>query len=194
MLRAFGFDNAAVLNGGLQTWKGEGRPLSTDPVTYPPATFTPRLRPELIASKEDVLAAINDKNVCIVNALLGPEYTGDSAFPQHYGRAGHIARSVNVPFTSVVDLNAHSQFVSEDDLRKRFADAGALTSDRVIAYCGGAIAASQTAATIHQPVVWQRLVPGFGGGYGYCTFTPQELTTAFFDLVLWGEYGVKPTS
>ena len=31
------------------------------------------------------------------------------------------------------------------------------------------------------------------GGYGHCTFTPQELTQAFFDLVLWGEFGVKPT-
>ena len=145
MLRAFGFDDAAVLNGGLPKWKSEGRPLSTEPATYPPATFIPRPRPELIASKGDVLAAIKDKNVCIVNALLEPEYTGDPAFPQHYGRAGHIPRSVNVPFTSVVDMNANNQFVSADDLRKRFADAGALASDRVITYCGGAIAASQTA-------------------------------------------------
>jgi hypothetical protein len=39
----------------------------------------------------------------------------------------------------------------------------------------------------------QRSVPGSGGGYGHCTFTPQELTQAFIDLVAWGEYGVKPT-
>ncbi len=39
----------------------------------------------------------------------------------------------------------------------------------------------------------QRSVAGTGGGYGHCTFTPQELTQAFFDLILWGEYGVKPT-
>lgn len=38
----------------------------------------------------------------------------------------------------------------------------------------------------------QRLVPGTGNGYGHCTFTPQELATAFFDLVLWAEFGVKP--
>jgi hypothetical protein len=38
----------------------------------------------------------------------------------------------------------------------------------------------------------QRLVPGTGNGYGHCTFTPQELVTAFFDLVLWAEYGVPP--
>jgi pimeloyl-ACP methyl ester carboxylesterase len=38
----------------------------------------------------------------------------------------------------------------------------------------------------------QRSVPGFAGGYGHCTFTAQELTQAFFDLVTWGEYGIKP--
>ena len=38
----------------------------------------------------------------------------------------------------------------------------------------------------------QRSVPGTGGGYGHCTFTPQELTQAFVDLVGWGEFGIKP--
>ena len=38
----------------------------------------------------------------------------------------------------------------------------------------------------------QRSVSGFAGGYGHCTFTPQELTQALLDLVLWGELGIKP--
>ena len=50
-----------------------------------------------------------------------------------------------MPFLAVVDTNANNQFVSADELAKRFADAGALTSERVITYCGGGIAASQTA-------------------------------------------------
>lgn len=39
----------------------------------------------------------------------------------------------------------------------------------------------------------QREVAGYAGGYGHCTFTAQELTQAFSDLVLWGEYGIKPS-
>jgi hypothetical protein len=39
----------------------------------------------------------------------------------------------------------------------------------------------------------QRSVAGYTGGYGHCTFTSTELTQAFFDLVAWGEYGLKPT-
>jgi thiosulfate/3-mercaptopyruvate sulfurtransferase len=145
MLRAFGFDDAAVLNGGWQKWTREGRPVATEPATYPAATFVPHPRADRIASKEDVLAAIGAEGVTIVNALLEPEYTGDPAFPQHYGRSGHIPGSVNVPFAGVVDMAGDTRFVAEDELRRRFADVGALDSERVITYCGGAIAASQTA-------------------------------------------------
>lgn len=92
-----------------------------------------------------MLAAIPDDNTGIINALLEPEYTGDSAFPHHYGRPGHIPGSVNVPFASVVDMAGDTRFAPEDALRQRFVEAGALAKERVITYCGGGIAASQTA-------------------------------------------------
>jgi thiosulfate/3-mercaptopyruvate sulfurtransferase len=145
MLRAFGFDAAAVLDGGWQAWTREGRPVSTEPATYPRATFVLQPRPQLIASKADVLAAIGDRSVCTINALLEPEYTGDPAFPHHYGRPGHIPGSVNVPFASVVDTGGDTRFRPADELRRWFEAAGALDSGRVITYCGGGIAASQTA-------------------------------------------------
>ncbi|MEL7158485.1 MAG: rhodanese-like domain-containing protein, partial [Actinomycetota bacterium] len=47
MLKAFGFDACAVLDGGYRNWTAEGRPLSSDPApSHPPATFTPAPRPE----------------------------------------------------------------------------------------------------------------------------------------------------
>jgi thiosulfate/3-mercaptopyruvate sulfurtransferase len=145
MLRAFGFDNAAVLNGGWQKWTNEDRPVSTEPASYPAATFVARPRPELIASKEEVLAAIQDGSVCTVNALTEQEYSGDPAFPHHYGRPGHIPGSVNVPFVSIVDMQSSTEYVPASEIRKRFEDAGALDRERVITYCGGGIAASQAA-------------------------------------------------
>ena len=76
MLRAFGFDQAAILNGGLHKWTMEGRPISTEPCAYPPARFTARLRPELIADKREVLAAIGDSGRCLINALTAEEHAG----------------------------------------------------------------------------------------------------------------------
>jgi len=46
MLRSLGFDRAAVLDGGLDKWKAEGRPTETGPARgYPPATFKAAPRP-----------------------------------------------------------------------------------------------------------------------------------------------------
>lgn len=38
----------------------------------------------------------------------------------------------------------------------------------------------------------QHTVPGTANGYGHCTFTSQELVTAFSQLVQWVEFGIKP--
>ena len=45
MLRAMGFDAAAVLDGGWKKWSAEGRPVSQQPATYPPAKFLARPKP-----------------------------------------------------------------------------------------------------------------------------------------------------
>ena len=137
MLRAFGFDQAAVLNGGWHKWTMEGRPVSTEPCAYPPAP-TARL-PELIADKHEVLAAIGDSGTCLINALT-EDHAGTTAY---YGRPGHIPSSVNVPTVALVDPVTHA-YLPAEQLRAKFAAVDALTG-RVITYCGGAIAACSDA-------------------------------------------------
>jgi thiosulfate/3-mercaptopyruvate sulfurtransferase len=96
LFRVFGCDNAALLNGGWQRWRREGRPIETGPARQPPpARFNiSELRP-LMASKADVLAAIADPAVCIINALPEDQFLFTSGV--HYGRPGHITGSLNVP-------------------------------------------------------------------------------------------------
>ena len=141
MLRAIGFDDAAVLNGGWRKWTLEGRPVSTDPCVYPPATFVPHPRPQLFADKSVVRAGLGDRATCVLNALTEEQHRGSGGV--HYGRPGRIAGSVNVAARSLVD-STHA-FLPLDELRKRFAVSGALASGRVITYCGGGIAASSDA-------------------------------------------------
>ena len=144
MLRAFGFDRARILDGGWARWTAEGRPASSEVPAYPPATFTARPRPELIASKDDVLAAIESGQTCIVNALNGAQHRGEVA---PYGRPGHIKGSVNVPAmgaAGVVDPETQL-YHPVDEIRRRFEEAGARPDQRMITYCGGGIAASSAA-------------------------------------------------
>ena len=141
MLRAIGFDNAAVLNGGWRKWTLEGRPVSTEPCSYPPAKLVARPRPQVFADKSAVLAGVGDTATCILNALTEEQHRGSGGV--HYGRPGRIAGSANVAARSLVD-STHA-YLPLDELRKRFADAGVLASGRVITYCGGGIAASSDA-------------------------------------------------
>ena len=141
MLRAFGFDNAAVLDGGWKKWTLEGRPVSTETPAPASATFTPRPRPQLIASKDDVLEAITAGSACVVNALTPEQHRGDVA---PYGRPGRIANSVNVSARDLVDRETGA-YLPLDQLREQCETPGALSSGRVITYCGGGIAATSTA-------------------------------------------------
>src|SRR5271170_2161293 len=58
LLRLFGHDNVALLDGGLPKWKAEGRPLETAAPTIPKRQFAARLDPDLVRSKTAVLANI----------------------------------------------------------------------------------------------------------------------------------------
>ena len=142
LLRAFGFDDAALLDGGFEKWSKEGRRVSSAPSAYPPARFEPRPRPELIASRAAVLAAVGDRAACIIDALPRPSYRGEG--PSPYGRAGHITSSVNAPFNELV--RAQDQTLrTADELRALFGEIGLQGDQRAITYCGGGIAASLAA-------------------------------------------------
>lgn len=149
MLKAYGFDGAAVLNGGWLKWTAEGRPISTDPPAYPRACFVARPRPEMVVGKEEVLAAIGDPTQVIVNALRPEAHSGQA--PPRRGRPGRVASSVNVPAMgpdSIIDPERFT-YISLEQIRARFAKAGALDKERVITYCGGGIAASSAALALH---------------------------------------------
>jgi thiosulfate/3-mercaptopyruvate sulfurtransferase len=142
LLREFGHDNAAVLNGGWQKWTTEGRPVETGAgTTCPPGDFVVREVRNLMVGKDEVKAAIGDAGICTLNARLPAQHSGTGG--NSYGRAGRIAGSVNVPAAHLLDP-ATNAFLPADELRRRLGAVNAL--DRpVIAYCGGGIAASADA-------------------------------------------------
>jgi thiosulfate/3-mercaptopyruvate sulfurtransferase len=140
MLRVFGHDRAAVLDGGFQKWQREARPVESGPARpAPAAAFTAQYRPELVADKDDLLRAIGAEATCTVNALRPEQHAGTGGV--HYGRRGHISGSINI--AAVQHLNPDNTFKSVAELRALFAPA--LESKQVLTYCGGGIAATSVA-------------------------------------------------
>jgi thiosulfate/3-mercaptopyruvate sulfurtransferase len=140
MLRVFGFDEVSVLDGGFRAWCDMGGPVSTQAPGHPPAQrFDASLRPELLATAEDVERHVLEGGTCLVNALDAPLFRGD--VPIAHRRAGRIPGSVNVAASGLIDP-ATNRFLPEEEVRRHFEAAGVLGERPIVAYCGGGIAAS----------------------------------------------------
>lgn len=146
MLRAIGFDDAAVLDGGFDKWEAEGRPTEPGEARYPPAQLTARPRPELFVGKAEMQAAIGDAGACTINALAPDLHSGETV---RYGRPGRIPGSVNVPVAALLDP-ATQTFAAPEQAASRFAAVGAAPDKRMLIYCGGGIAATLDAFLLHQ--------------------------------------------
>jgi thiosulfate/3-mercaptopyruvate sulfurtransferase len=142
LLRVFGFDDAAVLDGGWQKWSREGRPVETG-AAHPRrhGHFIIRAQRPLMVGKEAVLQAVGDGAVCTLNALAPEQHAGTGG--NSYGRPGRIKGSVNLPAAHLIDPTTNT-FLPAAELRRRFEAVGAFEKE-VITYCGGGIAASADA-------------------------------------------------
>jgi thiosulfate/3-mercaptopyruvate sulfurtransferase len=150
VLRAHGHDRAAVLDGGLTKWLAEGRPLTTDVPTYTPGRFEARLRPELLASKEEVRAGVP----LILDARAPERYRGETEPVDP--RAGHVPGAKNAYFAeNLVD----GVFRAPHELRARFAALGAETATPVV-YCGSGVTACHDLLALHRAGLPGRLYPG----------------------------------
>jgi thiosulfate/3-mercaptopyruvate sulfurtransferase len=130
ILRYAGHDNVRVLNGGLAAWQQAGGRLEPGPRSYPPAVFSGRLRPQMLASKEEVLAAMQNAAVRTVNTL--PHQSYDET---------HIVGSTCLPAFDLME--AMESFLPDEALAARLKEEAA--HKRIITYCGGGIAATVNA-------------------------------------------------
>ena len=147
MFRAFGFDGAAVLDGGFAKWQAEGRPVSTEPVRHPPVRFEAHPRPGFFVGRDHVLDRLGDGESTTVNALAPEFFLGSG--PSRYGRPGRIPGSVNVPAATLLDP-ADGTFVSLDEARRAHEASGVTPEKHVVAYCGGGISATVGLFLLHQ--------------------------------------------
>ena len=138
----------AVLDGGLDKWKAEGRAIETGPAKgYPPATFTAKPKAGYFVDKHEMLAASADRNTVVVNAL-GPQFH-KGLEPSRYGRPGRIPGSCNVSAATLLDPQTKA-FVPLADAEAKFAAQGITKDKRVVAYCGGGISATIDLFLLHR--------------------------------------------
>ena len=146
MLRWLGIDNASILDGGHEKWEADGRALSLSACTYPAGKLQISPRPGLFVEKEQVLSAINQPGVCIINALGADLHSGKVTA---FSRPGRIPGSINVPQKSLLDPTT-GQFRTPDEIKQYFLEVGANKQQAFITFCGSGIFATVDAFWLHQ--------------------------------------------
>lgn len=142
MLKSMGFNNASILNGGFDRWNNQNKNISTTPVTYQENKFISIPQNGLFCTKEEVLNSLTNNNISIINALRSTLHDGSEKVD--YGRLGHIKNSINIPSLEMVDPDTNL-YKSLEDLKIIFNNYNVLSKEKVIAYCGGGIAATNIA-------------------------------------------------
>ena len=129
-LRRYGHDAMAVMEGGLQKWQREGRPVESGDVAVKPAAFTPRPRERVIATKDDVLAAVHHGDPWLLDVRRDSEYTGEEARAKH---GGHVPGAVNVLWKDA--LEPDWTLKDPGELEQMYIDAGFGPETSTITYC-----------------------------------------------------------
>jgi thiosulfate/3-mercaptopyruvate sulfurtransferase len=123
-------DRAALLDGGLATWKADGRAVSKDAVTVEPQKFKAKPSPQLVVTADWVRAHLNDSSVQVLDARLPEFYSGANAGGMP--RAGHIPGARSVPYSSA--LSDGGKLKSADTLREMLAAAKS-QAGTTVTYC-----------------------------------------------------------
>jgi thiosulfate/3-mercaptopyruvate sulfurtransferase len=128
-------NQASLLDGGLDAWKGAGHGTTTDVPPKQTGTLAPLSIRPIVVDAEYVLANLKSPNVSVVDGRTAAFYSGaqTGGNPAGLHKTGHIAGAKSVPFSDTVD--AANVLKPEATLRKLFADAGVGPGDTVVAYC-----------------------------------------------------------
>lgn len=145
MLRSIGLTNVAVLDGGWDKWKIEGRATSSSQCKYPKGRITGEFNKRMWVGKKAMFKAVQKREPLTLNALSPAVYSGEK---NQYGRAGHLPGSWNVYYADVLDSRT-GVFRKRKELAEKFGPSGALKADRVITYCGGGISATVLCLALH---------------------------------------------
>lgn len=123
-LRYYGYEDVKLLDGGLDKWILDERPLETGANTPLLATFTAQVHPELLAELDDVMQAIDDPDVVLVDSLDAGSY-----------RSGHIPTAINLFVMDNLD-KADKTLLPADKLAQLWSKMDLKPEQHVISYCG----------------------------------------------------------
>ena len=137
MFRHFGAERVAILDGGFQKWRSEGRPIESGDARPRTARFDAHERSGEVVGKDEILGGAM---LPILDARGRARFEGSEPDPRPNVAVGHIPGAKNLPLTEL--YRADGTFKPESELREAFARARVDPSSPFIASCGSGVTAN----------------------------------------------------
>ena len=143
MLRHFGADKIAILDGGFQKWLAEERPTESGEPAPRSARFDAAERAGVVG-KADILAGVDAP---LLDARGKGRFDGSEADPRPGVAPGHIPGARNLPFSAL--YREDGRFHSVEELRRLFDEAGIDPERPFVATCGSGVTANSLIFAAH---------------------------------------------
>lgn len=139
LLRSFGARHVAILNGGLQKWVAEGRPVESEASTPRSGHFTPHPVAGAVVDKAGVQALLDRDSHVLADARAAERFRGDADEPRPGLASGHIPGARCLPQSAF--FKADNTWKLGEELRALFDEAGVDLSKPLVASCGSGVTA-----------------------------------------------------
>lgn len=131
-------DRAALLDGGIEKWRAEGRPQSTETPRITAGKLQIHLRPEIVVDSAQVAghaqASLNSDKVVLIDARPPLEYSGEK-LSEDVKDAGHIPGAKHLYWHDLLRSEDIPELRPASELLDRFQAAGAVPGKEIITYC-----------------------------------------------------------
>lgn len=141
MFRVFGWEQVAILKGGLPAWLRSGGDTASGLIesVSAPGLALP-FRAELFADQNDVITATDTGDRQILDARSPGRFSGAEPEPRPGLASGHMPTAINLPFGKLIDHEC-GELLPAEQLRQVLVTQGVDLDKPTITSCGSGITA-----------------------------------------------------
>ncbi|GMM93244.1 sulfurtransferase [Qipengyuania sp. MTN3-11] len=148
ILRLFGHERVAILDGGWSKWREENRPCESGEAAVEPSDYAvDMVRGANVRDKDRMLANLDSRAEQVVDARDAERFSGATEDTVHALPGGHIPGARNLPYRALFEDDG--TYRSRDDLRQAILDAGLDPRRPIVASCGSGMTASVLLFALH---------------------------------------------
>lgn len=138
-LEYLGHNDVYLLNGDIEALKAAGVTFNAEAVTAPAGDFEVKLRPQIRATYQEVVAATANGDAVIVDTRTPEEYEGTDL--RGNPRGGHVPGSVHIEWTRTFDAEQKA-LLPDEQLRSLLETNGVVPGKYVVGYCQSGVRSS----------------------------------------------------